>query len=201
MPGTYVFEPADLEEIASQVNASSGEEAVRQVSDLLIARGYPVKTDTDIEWVFNDGSGARGQVATLYLGATEYLLIAGAGGGEQWILGPYTTVEIHDYVLYGDLMAYAAGELNPPVLGPGDREVLAALQTQQYRTTNGVWLLEYGRGVIPAELYPAAFASDYPLLQSLVMYAGQSFVTAFVRNWVYEAMGLPGGMFSMLGML
>lgn len=198
LPDTYVFEPEDLEQIAAQVNAASGEDAVAQATQLLEAQGYPVRTSPT--WVFNGGAGIPGQTAAVYLYANEYLLFAGPVAGEQWSMGPYFGADIYDYVLYGDLLAYSADDLNPPSLGPGDDVFLGTGYALQYRTTGGVWIMEYGRGLLPAELYSSAFASEYPLAQNLFLFGTGSFVTSFIRNYVYEAIGLPGGIFSLFGM-
>jgi C-8 sterol isomerase len=197
LPGTYVFDTEDLQEIASEVNATSGEEAVQQVEQALTARGYPIRTNPT--WAINTSPGIPGQTAALYLYADEYLLVAGANSGAQWSMGSFVSVNIYDYVLYGDLQAYAADQLNPPVLGPGDEVTLFSGQALEYRTTNGVWVMEYGRGILPADLYPGAFASPFGFAQDAVLYAGGSFITSFIRNWVYTVMGIPNSIYSLLG--
>ncbi len=197
LPGSYVFEPDELEEIAGQVQAANGEDAVQQVQQELTARGYPIRTD--LSWAINAGPGIPGQTAALYLYANEYLLVAGANTGVQWGMGPYVTASIYDYVLFGDLQAYTAEELNPPVLGPGGSVALPAGQSLSYRTTDGVWVMEYGRGVLPADLYPGAFAAPYGIVQDVIVSTGGSFLTSLIRNTVYELLGVPGNIFSLLG--
>jgi hypothetical protein len=197
LPGSYVFDPADLEEIAGQVDATNGEDAVEQVEHLLTLRGYPIRSDPT--WAINSGPGIPGQTAALYLYANEYLVVAGANSGVQWSLGPYVAVDIHDYVLYGDLTAYAADELNPPVLGQGDSVALLSGQSLSYRTTNGAWIMEYGRGILPVDLYTGAFAAPYGFVQDAVVSTGAGFITSLIRNWVYDIIGVPSNVFSMLG--
>ena len=197
LPGSYVFDPEELEEIAGQVNATSGEDAVQQVQQELTARGLPIRTN--LSWAINTGPGVPGQTAALYLYADEYLLVAGANSGAEWSLGSYVAADIYDYVLFGDLQAYTVGELSPPVLGPGDSVLLPVGQSLAYRTTNGVWVMEYGRGVLPADLYTGAFAAPYGIVQDLVVSTGGSFLTSLIRYWVYDALGIPVGIFSLLG--
>jgi hypothetical protein len=199
LPGDYTFDPAVLDEIVGQVNASSGEQAVQQVQDGLIAHGYPIRTQ--LVWSFNTGPGVPGQAAALYVDANEYLLVAQANPSAQWTMGPSVSVDIYDYTLFGDFSAYVAGDLNPPVLGPGGSVLLSSGETLQYRTANGVWLLEYGRGLIPADLYQVALAPNFAIAQNVFVYASGSFVTNFIRNWVYETMGVPGGIYSLLGLM
>ncbi|HPD30242.1 MAG TPA: hypothetical protein PLL20_09625 [Phycisphaerae bacterium] len=198
LPRGYVFDPSDLEEIVDQITATSGEDAVQQVHDALLDRGYPVATEPN--WVINSGRGVPGQVAAFYLYANEYLVVAGVNPGAQWSMAPGLGFEVHDYVLFGDLTAYAAGELNPPTLGPGDSLSLGPFESRQFRTDTGVWMLEYGRGLLPTDLYPEAFAGEFALAQNAILYASGSFVTSFIRNWVYEQIGLPGGIFSLYGL-
>lgn len=198
LPRGYVFDPSDLEEIVGQITATSGEDAVQQVHDALLDRGYPVVPE--LNWVINSGRGVPGQVGALYLYANEYLVVAGATGGTEWSMAPSAGFDVYDYVLFGDLTAYTAGELNPPILGPGDSVSLGPFESRQFRTDTGVWVLEYGRGLLPTDLYPEAFAGEFALAQNAILYASGSFVTSFVRNWVYESMGLPTSWLSMLGM-
>ncbi len=198
LPRGYVFDPGELEEIAGQITATSGDDAVQQVHDALLTRGYPVATEPT--WVLNSGAGVPGQVAALYLYANEYVLVAGATSGNQWSMGPNAGFDVYDYVLYGDLSGYVAGELDPPILGPGDSTWLGPAQSRQFRTETGVWVLEYGRGLLPTDLYPGAFAGEFAFAQNAILYASGSFVTSFIRNWVYESMGLPTSWLSMLSM-
>ncbi|MGQ9651381.1 MAG: hypothetical protein ACUVXJ_14835 [Phycisphaerae bacterium] len=198
MPGGYQFDPSELEEIVGQITATSGEDAVQQVHDALLNQGYPVATE--LNWVINSGAGVPGQVAAFYLYANEYLVVAGATPGAQWSMAPGLGFEVHDYVLFGDLTAYAAGELNPPILGPGNSVSLGPFESRQFRTDAGVWVLEYGRGLLPTDLYPSAFAREFAIAQNAILYASGSFVTSFIRNWVYESMGLPTSWLAMLGM-
>ncbi len=196
-PG-YVFDPADLEQIVGQVDAATGEEAVDQVQQALEAQGYPVAGEPT--WVFNSSAGLPGQTAALYVSANEYLLLGAVNGNTQWSLGPYPGLDVYDYVLFGDLTAYQAGDLNPPVLGPGESFLLPGGNLRQYRTTDGVFVLEYGRGLLPGDLYADAFVSQFPLAQGFVVYTSGSFVTSFIRNWVYEQIGLPPSVFGLFGL-
>jgi hypothetical protein len=196
-PG-YVLDPADLEEIVGQVDAATGEEAVDQVQQALEAQGYPVVSEPT--WVFNSGSGLSGQTAALYVSANEYLLLGAVNGNTEWSLGPYPGLDVYDYVLFGDLSVYQAQDLNPPVLGASESFLLTGGAARQYRTTDGVFVLEYGRGLLPGDLYADAFVSRFPLAQGFIVYTSGSFVTSFIRNWVYEQIGLPGGLFALAGM-
>ena len=197
LPG-YVFEPSDLEEIVGQVDATSGEEAIDQVQQALLAQGYPVVSEPS--WVLNSGSGLPGQTAALYVYAREYLVVAAVNANTQWSMASDLGFDVYDYVLYGDLSAYSAGELDPPVLGPGDSYSLTGGDAREFRTTDGVYVLEYGRGLLPADLYADAFVSQFPLAQGFTVYTSSSYVSSLIRKWVYEAVGLPNNIFAQYGL-
>jgi hypothetical protein len=198
LPGSYAFDPADLAEIAGQVNATSGEEAVDQAYQALKARGLPVAGE--LNWLFNTDQGMPTQVAALYVRPNEYLIFGAAPAVAGWSMGPFLDLQVWDFVLFGDLNAYQAGELNPPLLGPGDQAILPAGDVKNYQTTSGVWVLEYGRGLYPETLYAGSFASDFPIAEGVVVYTASTFINSLIRNFVSDAFGLPPGLSSLFGL-
>jgi hypothetical protein len=152
----------------------------------------------ELDWLFNTGQGVSGQVAALYVHPNEYLIFGGVPAVASWSMGPFLDLQVWDFVLFGDLNAYQAGELNPPLLGPGDQAILPTGDIKNYQTASGVWVMEYGRGLYPETLYAGSFASDFPIAEGLVVYATSSFVNTFIRNFVTDALGLPPGLSSLL---
>jgi hypothetical protein len=191
LPGGYAFDPAELAEIAGEVNASSGDDAVAQVHQALLDRGLPVASQ--LNWSFNSGSGLSGQIAPLYVRPREYLLLAAVPATSHWQTGEFIQVDIRDFVVFGELNASELGQIDPLAVGAGEQVFVPAGDLRDCQTTNGAWVMEYGRGLYPADLYAVAFTSNLPIAQSMVVYVTNNIVTMFIRNMVSDAMGLPPG--------
>jgi len=188
------LDPEVLKQAAQQGAGLSGEEKLDQVQAAL-ADAYPTVIPREGRaWTLNDAEGAAGQVAVLYNSSWEYLIFVGSPVSADWSLGPYPGAEIRDFVLDGTMQCYVEGEFTFSDLGPGQEALLTSGETRSYRTSDGTWLLEYGRGNIPATLYADMLAPD-PIASSLATgagYLGISVVNELIRNFISEWMGLGG---------
>ena len=83
---------------------------------------------------------------------SEYVFLFGSPIGTDGFSGRYP-VDIFDFVLAGEMWAYGDDDFaERQVFRPGDVAHLPRGRAKGYRLPDAAWMLEYGRGVIPAML-------------------------------------------------
>jgi len=146
-----VFDPDRLHEIARGVVGLPAREAVDEVVRR-VAEAYPGHVDPKPHWIFNVAAGATGVMAVLHGSLSEYLIVFGSPVGTEAYSGRYL-LDIHDFVLCGQMWTYTQDEVIARVVtGPGERALLPRGQAKGFRILEDTWMLEYGRGIIPASL-------------------------------------------------
>jgi len=167
--GTYTFEPEVLHAVTRQVVGlplDSGE-----LIDCLLeslADRYPDHIEpVPGRWVGSKAGGILGKVRFLYFSPREYIVIFGSPTGTQGFSGRYKHVDIHKFLLAGQIDSYDLESDDTtalPPLMPGDGTCLERGHARGLTIHPGSWHLEYGRGAVATTL---PFAMVDTLLVSL----------------------------------
>jgi sigma non-opioid intracellular receptor len=162
---TYKIDPAVLLDIAGQASAD-GEPVPRAVE--LLAQAYPDLIDpAPGRWVGSKAGGILGKVRFLYFSPREYVVIFGSPTGTQGFSGRYKHVDIHKFLLAGQIDSYdlESDDTAPlPTLRPGAGTCLQRGHARGLTIHPGSWHIEYGRGAVATTL---PFAMVDTLLVSL----------------------------------
>ncbi|MBU9763369.1 isomerase [Mycobacterium sp. TNTM28] len=166
---TYKIDPDMLHSVAEQVVGLplEGGELIAQTVERLAAV-YPDLIDTGPgRWVGSKAGGILGKVRFLYFSPREYVVLFGSPTGTQGFSGRYKHVDIHKFLLAGQIDSYdlESDDTVPlPALLPGQRTCLERGHARGLTIHPGSWHLEYGRGAVVTTL---PFAMVDTLLVSL----------------------------------
>lgn len=147
----YALDPDLIGPIAGEVaNLPRAEMLSGLVTRLKVPYGDHIASDP--EWIFNLNGGATGAMALLHASLNEYLVVFGTPIGTDGFSGRYT-VDIHDWVLGGELHNLRLDDPLTPVITPaGGHAFLARGDAVAFVLPPDSWLLEYGRGNVPSSL-------------------------------------------------
>lgn len=180
---TYVLDPDVLERIAAQVVGlplERGELITRTIE--LLADQYPDVIDGGPgRWVGSKAGGILGKVRFLYFSPREYLVIFGSPTGTQGFSGRYKHVEIHKFLLAGQIDSYdlESDDLLPlPPLRRGGHTCLQRGHARGLTIHPGSWHVEYGRGAVATTL---PFAMVDTLMLSLEFESVRRSASEFAR--------------------
>lgn len=165
----YKIAPEALHQIAQQVAGGPLPDCglISRTVELL-ADQYPRLIDPGPgRWVGSRAGGILGKVRFLYFSPREYLVVFGSPTGTQGFSGRYKHVDIHKFLLTGQIDSYdlESDDTAPlPPLLPGEHTCLARGHARGLTIHPGSWHLEYGRGAVATTL---PFAMVDTLLVSL----------------------------------
>lgn len=165
----YKIDPDALRGIAQRVGGlqlGAGELTTRAIE--MLADEYPDLIDAGPgRWVGSKAGGILGKVRFLYFTPREYLVIFGSPTGTQGFSGRYKHVDIHKFLIAGQIDSYdlESDDTAPlPPLLPGDHTCLEKGHARGLTIHPGSWHIEYGRGAVVTTL---PFAMVDTLLVSL----------------------------------
>jgi len=164
----YKFDPNVLHKVANQVVGlplDDGELITRATE--LLSDEYPDLIDPRPgRWVGSKAGGILGKVRFLYFSPREYIVIFGSPTGTQGFSGRYKHVDIHKFLIAGQIDSYdlESDELLPTTLRPGEHTCLEKGHARGLTIHPGSWHIEYGRGAVATTL---PFAMVDTLLVSL----------------------------------
>jgi sigma non-opioid intracellular receptor len=164
----YQIDPDVLHRVAKQVVGSpleGGELITRAIQ--LLADEYPDLIDpTPGRWVGSKAGGILGKVRFLYFSPREYIVIFGSPTGTQGFSGRYKHVQIHKFLMAGQIDWYdvESDDTAGMTLLPGEHACMERGQARGLTIHPGSWHIEYGRGAVATTL---PFAMVDTLLVSL----------------------------------
>jgi hypothetical protein len=164
----YKIEPDVLAAVAKEVVGSSlaGTELISRATETLAA-AYPDLIDpTPGRWVGSKAGGILGKVRFLYFSPREYVVLFGSPTGTQGFSGRYKHVEIHKFLIAGQIDWYdlESDDLTAKTLLPGEHTRTEKGHARGLTIHPGSWHIEYGRGAVATTL---PFAMVDTLLVSL----------------------------------
>jgi hypothetical protein len=164
----YKIDPDVLHNVAKEVVGlhCDGGELITRATELLAAE-YPDLIDpTPGRWVGSKAGGMLGKVRFLYFSPREYVVLFGTPTGTQGFSGRYKHVEIHKFLMTGQIDSYdlESDDMQPMTLRPGEHTCLEKGHARGLTIHPGSWHIEYGRGAVVTTL---PFAMVDTLLVSL----------------------------------
>jgi hypothetical protein len=152
----YKIDPDVLHKVAKQVVGLplEGGELISRATELLSAE-YPDLIDpTPGRWVGSKAGDILGKVRFLYFTPREYIVIFGTPTGTQGFSGRYKHVQIHKFLIAGQIDSYdlESDELVPMTLRPGEHTCLEKGHARGLTIHPGSWHIEYGRGAVVTTL-------------------------------------------------
>ena len=132
----------------------AGGELISRATQLLAAE-YPDLIDaTPGRWVGSKAGGILGKVRFLYFSPREYVVLFGSPTGTQGFSSRYKHVEIHKFLLAGQIDSYdlESDETMPMTLRPGEHTCLENGHARGLTIHPGSWHIEYGRGAVVTTL-------------------------------------------------
>jgi C-8 sterol isomerase len=150
----YIFDTDHLQDLAKRSIAQHGNntrDIVKYITTEL-AETHPGYVSVEEDWVFNNAGGAMGAMYIIHASITEYLIIFGTTIGTEGHTGRHTADD-YFHILTGTQTAYAPGDYEPEVYGPGSVHHLHRGDAKQYKMPDGCFALEYARGWIPPMLF------------------------------------------------
>ncbi|WP_029110246.1 isomerase [Mycobacterium sp. URHD0025] len=180
---TYKIDPDVLHTVAKQVVGlplDDGKLLTRAID--LLADQYPDLIGRDPgRWVGSKAGGILGKARFLYFSPREYVVLFGSPTGTQGFSGRYKHVDIHKFLLAGQIDSYdlESDDIAPlPTLLPGERTCLGRGRARGLTIHPGSWHLEYGRGAVVTTL---PFAMVDTLLVSLELESVKRSTAEFTR--------------------
>lgn len=179
----YKIDPDILHTVAQQVVGLplEGGELLAQTVGRLAAE-YPGLIDAGPgRWVGSKAGGILGKVRFLYFSPHEYVVLFGSPTGTQGFSGRYKRVDIHKFLLAGQIDSYdlESDDTVPlPTLLPGERTCLQRGHARGLTIHPGSWHIEYGRGAVVTTL---PFAMVDTLLLSLEVESVRRSTTEFAK--------------------
>ena len=164
----YRIDPDVLHKVAEQVVGLplEGGELITCATELL-SDAYPDLIDPEPgSWVGSKAGGILGKVRFLYFSPREYVVIFGSPTGTQAFSGRYKHVEIHKFLMAGQIDWYdvESDDTAANTLLPGEHAGMEKGQAGGLTIHPGSWHIEYGRGAVVTTL---PFAMVDTLLVSL----------------------------------
>jgi sigma non-opioid intracellular receptor len=160
----YKIDPDVPHTVAKQVIGLplEGGELVASATEMLAAE-YPDLSDPSPgRWVGSKAGGILGKVRFLYFSPREYIVLFGSPTGTQSFSGRYKHVDIHKFLLAGQIDSYDLE--SDEMLRPGEHTCLEKGHARGLTIHAGSWHIEYGRGAVVTTL---PFAMVDTLLVSL----------------------------------
>jgi C-8 sterol isomerase len=109
---------------------------------------YPGIIDHGQPWIYSIAGGAMIQMKLYYASLTEYIMIWGTPIGSEGHSGRHFT-GFWDTVIDGETWYYGEGQFEKTIYKPGDRIYVGPGQARAMNFTDGVWAVEYARGILP----------------------------------------------------
>jgi hypothetical protein len=134
----------------SRRSALEGGELITRAIELL-GDEYPDLIDPKPgRWVGSKAGSILGKVRFLYFSPREYIVIFGSPTGTQGFSGRYKHVEIHKFLMAGQIDSYDMefDEMLPMTLRPGEHTCLENGHARGLTIHPGSWHIEYGGAVV-----------------------------------------------------
>jgi C-8 sterol isomerase len=148
---SYLFDPATLQALACPHIGQDPEAIFAAVIEEL-ARAYPGHIETRQDWVYSLAGGAVGIMTIMHGSLSEYLILFGTPIGTSGFSGRYW-MDVYDILLSGEMWTYTEKQFHQRIVTrPGEMALLRRGEVKGFRLAEGSWVLEYGRGVVPASL-------------------------------------------------
>src|SRR5512135_1282875 len=179
----YLFDPEVIHECALAGIGKPKPAMFDAIADAIEDR-YPGRIDRSHPWIYSIAGGAMIQMKLYYASLFEYLMIWGTPIGSEGHSGRHLT-GFWDTVIDGETWYYAEGQFEKSIYKPGDRIYVGPGQARAMNFTDGVWAVEYARGLIPLSL-PFGLADE---LMSTMDFVTAAQTVSLYTDLVCQALG------------
>ena len=180
---TYLFDPDVVHDCSMKCLGKPKPEMFEVFADAM-EEHYPGVLDRTQPWLYSIAGGAMIQMKLYYASLTEYIMIWGTPIGSEGHSGRHFT-GFWDTVIDGETWYYAEGQFEKSIYKPGDRIYVGPGQARAMNFTDGVWAVEYARGVIPLSL---PFGLDDELVSTMDFVTAAQTVSLYT-DLVCQALG------------
>jgi C-8 sterol isomerase len=143
----YVFDPDVVHDCALACLGKSKPKMFDAFADAMELK-YPGVLDHNQPWIYSIAGGAMIQMKLYFASLTEYIMIWGTPIGSEGHSGRHFT-GFWDTVIDGETWYYGEGQFEKSIYKPGDRIYVGPGQARAMNFTDGVWAVEYARGILP----------------------------------------------------
>jgi hypothetical protein len=121
---------------------------------------YPGKVLQNPSWIWNNVGGVWGRLRILYCSSKEYIALFGTQLPQAGFSGTYRFMDVWDVMVTGKMHSYSADSRMafPVSYLPGDASLLRKKESRHYDMDRFTYMIDYGRGVIPASFYSGVIA-------------------------------------------
>jgi C-8 sterol isomerase len=144
---SYVFDPDVVHECSLPCLGKKKPEMF-EIFGREMDKRYPGVIDHGQPWIYSIAGGAMIQMKLYYASLTEYIMIWGTPIGSEGHSGRHFT-GFWDTVIDGETWYYGEGQFEKTIYKPGDRIYVGPGQARAMNFTDGVWAVEYARGILP----------------------------------------------------
>jgi C-8 sterol isomerase len=143
----YVFDPDVVHEAALACLGKPKPQMFDAFAEAM-EKPYPGVLDHHQPWIYSIAGGAMIQMKLYFASLTEYIMIWGTPIGSEGHSGRHFT-GFWDTVIDGETWYYGEGQFEKSIYKPGDRIYVGPGQARGMNFTDGVWAVEYARGLLP----------------------------------------------------
>jgi len=147
----YVFNADQLHEISKKGISQPSKEAMFDAVHKELQRLYPKHIQPQRNWLWFNAGGWMGTMCFLHASLTEYVILFGTPNPVSGHSGRYP-LEVHDFVMEGEYQNQMEMTTDAVVHKPGSRVYLPPMASCAFVVKDHVWMLEYGRGLLPLAL-------------------------------------------------
>jgi hypothetical protein len=121
---------------------------------------YPTKILSSPKWAWNNVGHVYARILILYCSLDEYLSMWGTSLAQNGFSGYYPKSEYYDIMMTGKMVSNDASSDHalPKTYVPGDVSLLAKKETRFYEMDKFTYMMDYGRGDIPGDLWEGVIA-------------------------------------------
>jgi hypothetical protein len=145
--------PADL------LSAYRAETIIYRLHELLKVR-YPGEILDELVWVWNNVGGIYARLAVVSCSMSEYIAFFGTPLEQTGYSGEYPYMDVYDIMISGEMYSHgpSSGEGFPQTYLEGDVSLLKRNESRVYKMGKFSYMLDYGRGFVPAALWQGIIA-------------------------------------------
>lgn len=121
---------------------------------------FPGKILQKPSWIWNNVGGVWARMRILYCSSKEYIALFGTQMPQSGFSGNYSFMDVWDVMITGKMHSYSADPRNafPVSYLPGDASLLRKQESRHYDMDRFTYMIDYGRGFIPASFYSGVIA-------------------------------------------
>ncbi len=148
----YVFTPEEVQSIAN-IGAGLPLKDRWEMMRQELEKRHPGKIASSLKWTFNAAGNVVANIAVVYAAPNEYVAFFGTPIGDTGFSGYYTSADVWDCMVAGQMYTFDPGQFEKSVYNAGDTAYLPKGSRRVFRYVDSCWMIDYARGNI-ATMFP-----------------------------------------------